>query len=276
MPPVTRPRQRGKLRRRPLALFAVLLVLLTVVWFLLHPPMGLLSAAVGRACPGAVYGVETQQKLVALTIDDAPNFQPETTRPILDLLAQYQVQATFFIITDKIKAPLNSAGAKNALMLQLVQAGHELGNHLTRDEPSINLGAKFATEVDAAQTELNRYAPQYWLRPGGGWCNSEMVSIAKQKGYQVALGSIWPYDTMLNNPGFSVWYALQNLSPGAIIILHDSGPQGAWGKNTHQALSQLLPILKQKGYQVVTLSQLSQAGQPLKSGTARSVSALAK
>jgi peptidoglycan/xylan/chitin deacetylase (PgdA/CDA1 family) len=237
------------------------LIGLAVAWVLLFPPLPLLNTVLTQVCPGAVYGVETQEKKIALTIDDAPHFQPETTRPLLHLLAQHQARATFFIITDKIASPQPSTEAKNALIQDLVAQGHELGNHLTRDEPSIHLGDRFAIEVARAQAVLSPYAPQAWLRPGGGWCNRQMMAVAQQRGYQVALGSIWPYDTLIRHPGFAAWFILQNLRPGAIVILHDAGSQGVWGQSTYQTLRRILPILKRRGYQVVTLSELLQTGR---------------
>jgi peptidoglycan-N-acetylglucosamine deacetylase len=76
-----------------------------------------------------------------------------------------------------------------------------------------------------------------------------MIKTAHQFGYRVALGNIFPYDTW-----FASQHILWNVSPGAIVVLHDSG---AWGERTVQTLSRILPVLRQRGYQVVSLSKLS-------------------
>lgn len=49
--------------------------------------------------------VNTQEKVVALTFDDGPN--PEGTPAMLDLLAQYNIQATFFLIGNRIEQNLS-------------------------------------------------------------------------------------------------------------------------------------------------------------------------
>jgi peptidoglycan-N-acetylglucosamine deacetylase len=92
-----------------------------------------------------------------------------------------------------------------------------------------------------------------------------MEAAARQKGYGIALGSIWPYDTSLNSPAFSTWYILNNVRPGAVMILHDDGSKGLWGENTYQVLQKVLPALQKKGYRIVTLSELAQIGKSLQS-----------
>lgn len=66
-----------------------------------------------------VHKVETEQKVVALTFDDGPTHY---TEEILSLLAELDVQATFFV-TGRELAENPEAGA------MVVEAGHELGNH---------------------------------------------------------------------------------------------------------------------------------------------------
>ena len=62
----------------------------------------------------------TKEKLVALTFDDGPH--PEHTPQVLDVLKQYDVKATFFVIGTRI--------AGNEDILKRIHAeGHQTGNH---------------------------------------------------------------------------------------------------------------------------------------------------
>lgn len=213
-------------------------------------------------CPGAVFFVETDAPMVALTIDDGPDdieiHDPKTTHQILEVLAKYDAHGTFFLIGERITPHSQS------LVAEILAQGNEVGNHLWKDEPSIILALpEFESELlqtqqrilDAANVK-NKSAQVRWLRPGGGMANRAMIKVAEKYQYRVALGSIWPYDTLIPSSQFAAHQILSNVQPGAIIILHDHGDRGEWGKRTVQTLGKVLPELQRRGYKVVPLSQL--------------------
>lgn len=199
----------------------------------------------GAVAPGATYFVDTPKPTVALTIDDGPT--PQTTEQILTVLAQFDVQATFFLLTDPISR-------ETATVTRIVTEGHELGNHLTTDEASIRLSPdEFEQQLKQADAILSAYGPVQWLRPGMGWYSQQMVQTAQAAGYRLALGSVFPYDTHIPWSGFTTWFVLANVQPGDIIVLHD-GPDR--GQRTATALAHILPKLQARGYEVVSLSTL--------------------
>jgi hypothetical protein len=67
-----------------------------------------------------------RKKRVALTIDDAPH--GDVTPWLLDELRRYDCRATFFCIGGQVVT------ASKALLRRMVDEGHELGNHMMRDE----------------------------------------------------------------------------------------------------------------------------------------------
>ena len=192
-------------------------------------------------------------KLIALTVDDIPDnnhILPHTTLEILDVLANYEAKATFFVITDK-------AQEFPALMTSIVEQGHELGNHLTGDKSGIKLGNKFEAKFVEADHFLQQFAQIKWFRPDRGWCNAKMNKVVQKYGYKTALGSAWSYDTNIASPQLSSWYIKHNIRPGSIIVLHDSNNQSdRRGKNTIKVLKKIIPQLQQQGYRFVTLSEL--------------------
>ncbi len=212
--------------------------------------------------PGAVYFVETQQPFVGLTIDDGPDdiatHHPKTTDLILQVLSKYKAHATFFLIGNRITPD------SQPLVAEIVNQGHEIGNHLWQDYPSIKLSlTDFESELIRTEAKIlealrlqEKSTLVHWLRPGGGVANREMIKIAQDHSYQVALGSIWPYDTLIPSVQFASNQILSNVRPGAIIILHDHGERGEWGQRTAQILAQVLPELQRRGFSVVTLSEL--------------------
>jgi peptidoglycan/xylan/chitin deacetylase (PgdA/CDA1 family) len=230
-------------------LFILFLLSLFAIAFL-FPPRWLISFLSPKICPEAIYYIKTNEPIVALTIDDSPdNSSANTTKNILKILAKNKVKATFFLIGSQIK--------KNSeIVNQIIKDGHEIGNHLTKDEPSIQLGAQFESELLKAETILSEFSQPVWLRPGGGWCNYDMVEVAKKHNYSIALGSVWSYDTHIPSSNFASWFILNNVRPGSIIVLHDSGKEGMRGKRTVATLSKILPKLENRGYRFVTLSEL--------------------
>jgi peptidoglycan-N-acetylglucosamine deacetylase len=216
-------------------------------------------------CPEAVFFVDTEEPLVALTIDDGPDGRPHvntrTTAQILQVLAKYDAHATFFLIGNRI----NTDGVP--LVAEMVRQGHEVGNHLLNDTASKGFtAARFTAELEetekkilAAGSTLNQTFCVRWLRPGGGFATAAHTRIAQEHHYQVAIGSSWPYDTIIPSPSSAANQILNNVRPGSIIILHDRGAQeegGEWGNRTVQTLEQILPELQRRGLKVATLSTL--------------------
>ncbi len=229
-----------------LAYFLILsgIATLSLIAVLFFQPRWLLSLATFIA-PGVIYFAETDKQLIALTIDDGPD--PITTPKILEVLRRYEAHATFFIISNRVKG-------NEALVERMLSCGHELGNHLTEDKPSIQLSPQeFESELLEAHNILYRFGEIRWLRPAAGWYNTAMIKIAHKHSYQVVLGSIFPFDTNISSSWFASKHILFNASPGSIVVLHDNSLRG---ERTASTLEKVLPELSRKGYQIVTLSEL--------------------
>ena len=198
--------------------------------------------------PGCLYAVQTGAPVVALTIDDGPD--SSTTPELLRVLAHNGAHATFFLISG------NVAG-NDSLVKAIAGQGHEIGNHFTRDEPSIGLSpAAFDSALVSAGRTLSAFGPVRWARPGGGRYDQRMVATMKRRGYQCALGSVYPYDAEFSSSRLSSAFVLAHARPGAIIVLHDGGSRG---RRTIAILNNVLPELTRRGLRVVTLSELTAA-----------------
>jgi peptidoglycan/xylan/chitin deacetylase (PgdA/CDA1 family) len=227
------------------ALFASLI--LFAGYLLMMQPKWILNRLMLRS-PDVLYAVDTDQKLIALTIDDGPD--PRSTSLILDVLAQHDAHATFFVLTDRI--PENEQ-----LIERIVTEGHELGNHLLQDTPSIqHPKSEFETRLELAHESLRRFTDIRWFRPGSGWYNRDMLQALERFHYRLALGSIYPFDSHIPSSWFASRYIVWRAHPGAIIVLHDYGNRG---ERTAVTLAYSLPIIMQRGYRIVTLSELIHA-----------------
>lgn len=226
----------------------VLAVLLSVLGVFLFRPQWI-AALLARGTAEVVWLVRMEEPLVALTIDDGPD--SVTTPEILDLLRQYGAHATFFLITGRV-------AANEDLVARTIQEGHELGNHLNTDDPSILLGpAEFERQLLASHAVLAQFDDVRWFRPGSGWYNAQMLAILGQHGYRCALGSVYPFDAQLRSAWLAAHYVLWNARRGSIIVLHDHGGRGV---RTAATLATILPELKRRGLRVVTVSELVESG----------------
>lgn len=229
--------------RHHVAVLAVVLALVVIaLWTVPHWLVPMLS----ERFPGCTYAVETTARAVALTIDDGPD--SSTTATVLRALRKHDARATFFLISGNV-------ANGDSLVSAMITEGHEIANHLTRDEASISLSSQaFDSALVAAGRLLSRYGPVRWARPGGGRYSQRMVATMQQRGYRCALGSVYPYDAEIPSPRFSSAFVLAHVRPGAIIVLHDGGTRG---RRTAAALDRILPELRRRGLRVVTLSELT-------------------
>jgi peptidoglycan/xylan/chitin deacetylase (PgdA/CDA1 family) len=224
------------------------LVLLALAYIIYKPPAFVISQLQHR-WPDVLWQVSTSQKIIALTIDDAPS---EYTREIAGLLADHDAHATFFVIGAQVPG-------NEDILKDLVRAGHELGNHAMRDEPSRALPERTLVEQIHDVEEMiqlvyegvdpGRPVPKYF-RPGSGFFSDNMRAMAQRLGYRIVLGSIYPHDPQIKAWKMNAAHILSMIKPGGIIICHD---RRSW---TLPMLQTVLPAIKAKGYRIVSISEL--------------------
>jgi len=191
--------------------------------------------------------VPTSQKVVALSFDDGP--LNESTPMILSILKEKDVKATFFVAGERVKQ-------FPALVRQEIAEGHEVGNH-TYSHPQLTKLSKKKIEAEISMTEkaILEVAPQPTLfRPPGGFYNDTILQLARDSGYLIILWSIDTNDWRYPPVGEIVNSVLKDIKPGSIILLHD----GKYPSSTPEALGFIIDGLKDRGYEIVTVSQLLQ------------------
>lgn len=231
-----------KRRTGILALAASAAVLLVAVLWWCSP---LLFRLAGRVSEGALYRVPGAVSAVALTVDDSPH--AGTTGEILEVLDRHDARATFFVIGSRAR---RHAGLVRAVH----RRGHELANHMWRDERSLGLdSAVFVRRLLRTDSVVSRFGELRWLRPGGGLYSGTMVRAARRHGYRIALGDVYPFDPVVAWPPLVARFVLAWARPGSVIILHDGEGRG---HRTAETLRRILPALEDRGLEVVPLGEL--------------------
>ncbi|MBU2649050.1 polysaccharide deacetylase family protein [bacterium] len=188
---------------------------------------------------------------VSITFDDGPD--PATTPRLLELLARFNVNATFFVIGRK-------AAMSPDLILKILAAGHGVGNHSDSHDVFLMLRGrkKIENEISRCQETLASFGirPKVF-RPPVGITNPHLRPILERLGMVCVGFSCRPAD--FGNRRFAGMKArvLKKISPGDILLLHDCQPHGEL--TVDQWLEQvdgILSGLREKKLQVMPLSDL--------------------
>lgn len=194
-----------------------------------------------------VWEIKTTEKIVAITFDDGPD--ANYTNQVLDLLAEYEAKATFFVIGQ-------NAEKNPDILLRQYEEGHELANH-TFTHPwttSVHKLDKELKQTNEIIFSITGFRPTLF-RPVGGQYTDAMINTAVNNGFKVVMWS-WHQDTEdWANPGAQkiIDTVLTGTRPGDVILFHDAGGDRS---QTIKALEEILPELKRQGYQFVTISEL--------------------
>lgn len=229
-------------------LFGLALLALLLLGLLL--PSLLIRFLLAPLHPQVVFCGYGPRKRLALTIDDGPS--GPGSGALLELLAELQVPATFFLIGSHLER--DPSFPRRALRL-----GHSLGNHLWRDACSAALERPaFLQQLQHTESAVEHAASPEpvawrWCRPGQGWFHRRMLAWLAERRYRLVLGSIFPWDTLQPPLAFVRLFVRLNAHPGGILVLHDTP---ALSQRTQRALRHLVPALRRRGYSFVPLAEL--------------------
>ena len=180
------------------------------------------------------------ERVVYLTFDDGPI--PEVTPWVLDTLAGYGAQATFFCVGENV--------ARNpALFARLRQEGHTVGNH------TYNHLSGWSHDADhyLANIELcDRLVKSALFRPPYGRLHPRALSHLRTR-YQVVMWDVLAGDFDTQQSGAQcVHNVVSNVGPGSIVVFHDSLKSEP---NLRYALPRTLSLLADEGYRFEALPE---------------------
>jgi peptidoglycan/xylan/chitin deacetylase (PgdA/CDA1 family) len=210
-----------------------------------QPPW--LARLLARRSRRVLFAVPTTERAVALTFDDGPH--PELSPALLDVLARQRARATFFLLGSETSAHPD-------LVARMVEEGHEVANHTWADRPSVLLGAAaFERDVERTHRALVEAGGEpRFLRPGSGWVRPSMLRTAERHGYRLVLGSVAVLHLRVSDVQAQARFVLDRVQPGAVVVLHEGYAERA---DVVPLTDRVLTGLRERGYEAVTLSELS-------------------
>lgn len=184
--------------------------------------------------------IDKSKRMIALTFDDGPNYN---TSKVIDVLNKYDIKATFFVLGSR-------AINNKDILKKMADSGMEIGNHtynhllLTKyDENKIRSEIENTSEVIYSATKKK---PKL-LRPSYGSVNNKIKKVANMPII------IWDIDTLdwkYHNSKRITSRVVNKVRDGDIILMHDIYSASL------NALSNIIPILQDNGYEFVTIDEL--------------------
>ena len=184
--------------------------------------------------------------MVALTFDDGPN--DVATGPILDVLADRRIAATFFVFGTH-------AAAHPSLIARMIGAGHEVQPHCWEGHESHHNLGEHTLEDEIARTlealhSLGCPTPTIWRPPNGDIKDPESYVVAAAHRLRLVT---WTLQTCDWNDGHSAKQILRDidhekredavLRHDSVVLMHDT-------PKTTLLLAGLLDRIEDRGYQV--------------------------
>ncbi len=236
-----------RLKRLPAVFLGVVFILLGVI-FLLYGLFGMKQGE--KTLPlthtptkvsAPVRQIDPARPMIALTFDDGP-YGPVTGR-ILDALDAVGGRATFFIVGSRVDG-------REETVKKIAASGCELGNH-TYDHVELRGLTKSQIEEQLLKTDQKIYevTGQHTtiLRPPGGAYDATLYEVLQTPAV------LWTVDTMdwnHQNKDITVRRVLEHAEDGDIVLMHDLFTP------TADAAVELIPALTERGFQLVTVSEL--------------------
>lgn len=223
------------------------------IWFILFGLFFLVSSVTGAVGvekpkkPSAIYKVDTDKKLVALTFDIS--WGEKYAHPVLDVLANKNVpQATFFLSGPWTLTHPDVVQRIAAMNYEIGSHGHKHKNFSEHSnewiEDQVQLAEKAIMQVAGVKPNL--------IRTPNGDFNERVIKKLNDMGYQVIQWDTDSLDWMKPGVDKIIHRVVSRVHAGDIILMHasDSCPQ------TPEALPVIIDELRKKGYEFVSVTEL--------------------
>ncbi len=191
-----------------------------------------------------IYRVNTEEKKIALTFDAA--WDDNDTDELMAVLDKNGAKASFFVVGGFIDRYPET-------VKRFYDSGHEVLNHSDTHLHMTQLNKEqILKEINVCEEKIKNVtgeSKKLFRAPYGDY-NEEVTGLAKDAGYKTIQ---WDVDSLdwkdLSVEEISA-RVIGNVKNGSIILFHNGA------ENTVEALENILPKLKEQGYEFVKVGDL--------------------
>lgn len=187
--------------------------------------------------------IDPNKPMIAFTFDDGPS---KYTEQLLGILEQNQVHASFFMVGQNV-------GRYPNVIQKMKELGCDIGNHTMNHRELTKLSVEdieiqIESVNDAIKKCINEGATL--VRPPYG---SEDEKVRGALKYPIILWSVDTNDWQTEDANVIAEYILNTVKDGDIVLMHDIY------QPTVDSVAIVIPKLIEKGYQVVSVSEMAAA-----------------
>lgn len=212
--------------------------------------LGLLADSHSAQLLGAhLDALASRERGVVLSFDDGPD--PDATPEILTVLRSRRVQATFFLIGQRIRR-------YPSLAASIVAEGHQVGNHsFSHPRMVLENPIAYGREIDRTDRLIRSlgYRGTIDFRPPYGQKLVVLPWLLARRHKLSVLWSVDARDWIDKDPDSIARRVLRQVRPGSIVLLHDQA-------QTARALPQIIDGLRRRGYRFRTVRPLPGRNDP--------------
>lgn len=208
------------------------------------------TSVAAASSASVVYRGSQARKQIALTFDD--NTSPDRALAVLRALQRYRVPATLFVIGSSVRS---FPSINNEIVKGMTSGLFEVGDH-TWSHPVLtglsegSLASQIGGGTDAFRKATGaRTVPLF--RPPYGATNSRVAAAAAADGFKyLVLWDVDPRDWAAVSARAVADHVVSRAHNGAIVVMHLSG------RYTAAAIPDMVSRLRDKGYELVTVSEM--------------------
>ena len=229
------------LRRRTLTVLACALAA-AAMFALVNAPAVAEASASSRQLP--IYCVQRDQKMLSISFDAA--WGNEDTQQLIDILGEYDVKATFFVVGEWVDKYPESVKA-------LADAGHEVMNHSNTHAHFSQLSTdEIIADVTACNDKIEAVTGvrPTLIRPPYGEYDDHVITAIRSMGMEPIQWDVDSLDWKELSAAEITERVTTKVQPGSIVLFHNAAI------HTPEALPGILEALLQEGYTFVPISEL--------------------
>ena len=191
-----------------------------------------------------IYSVDTEEKKIAISFDAA--WGDKFTKNILDILDEYNVKTTFFLVEFWVERYPD-------MVKEIHNRGHEIGNHSANHPYMSKLSERqIVDELKKTEKRIFKITGEKTslFRPPFGDYDDKLIQVCRENGYHVIQWDIDSLDWKERGVQPVVDRVTKNARKGSIVLFHNNA------KYVTQYLPIILKDLTEKGYKIVPISKL--------------------